>query len=119
MRTPAGKECPHYYEDFHRGRNAQECRLVRQNPASLAWRPGDCTNCPVPGILKANASKFLDLNITVRPKFLGLGRRIDVQASCLKHKAPIDDPYVGCSQCNSERPGLDIFWEALEKDSDD
>ena len=25
MRTPANTECPYYYEDFYRGRSAQEC----------------------------------------------------------------------------------------------
>src|SRR5688572_8219728 len=29
MRTPAGKECDFYYEDFHRGRELQECRIQK------------------------------------------------------------------------------------------
>ena len=116
MRTPAGKECPQYHEDFHRGRNVQECRLVNQNPNSLHWKPSDCKLCHVPEILNANASPNLELSLTIKPKFLGLGREIEIKASCSKHRIPIDDPYVGCPKCNAERPGLNLFWEALNED---
>lgn len=119
MRTPAGKECPHFYADFHRGRNVQECRLIQQNPESMHWRVSDCQQCPVPDILNANASPYLELKLTVKPRLLGLGRRIEVEASCVKHHISIEDAYVGCPKCNAERPGLDIFWQALEKDGDD
>lgn len=114
MRTPAGKECRFYYRDFHRGRNVQECRLVKENPDSLRWRPSDCANCPIPDILQANASRFLELKLTIRPRLLGLGRRNDVKASCLRHHIEIENPYVGCPKCNEERPGLDVFKDALE-----
>ena len=107
MKTPAGKECPHYYEDFHRGRSTQECRLIKQNPASAPWRPNDCFNCPVPGILWANASEYLELRATVKPGFIfGLGRHIVVEAYCSKHHIEIDDPHVGCQQCAAKRPDL-------------
>ncbi len=116
MRTPAGKECPHYYQDFHRGKSVQECRLANQNPASLDWKPGDCSRCPVPEILNANASQFLELKLTIRPRLLGLGRNLEISASCVKHHTVIQDAYVGCPQCNAERPGLDVFWQALNED---
>lgn len=116
MRTPTGKECQHYHEDFHRGRNIQECRLVNANPVSLRWRPNDCKNCPVPDILNANASQFLDLQLTIKPKLFGLGRQLEIKASCIKHRTDIDDPYIGCTKCNAERPGLKLFWEALDSD---
>ncbi|MBL8163333.1 MAG: hypothetical protein JNJ61_15205 [Anaerolineae bacterium] len=118
MRTPAGKECAHYYEDFHRGRNVQECRLARDNPASMQWRPVDCSQCTVPDIRNANASPHLELKLTIKPRLLGLGRRIEVTASCIKHRVDIEDAFTGCSQCNAERPGLDVFWKALETDDD-
>ena len=114
MRTPAGKECRFYYEDFHRGRNLQECRLIRENPETLPWRPSYCARCPVPEILNANASPNLELQLTVKPVILGLGRKLEVTATCLKHRTTIEDPFVGCLQCNAERPGLDVFWKALE-----
>ncbi|MBA3874051.1 MAG: hypothetical protein ABI970_00795 [Chloroflexota bacterium] len=116
MRTPAGKECPHYHEDFHRGRNIQECRLANQNPESIRWKPTDCKMCQVPEILNANASQYLELKLTIKPKLLGLGRQIEIKASCVKHRIDIEDPYVGCPKCNAERPGLNLFWEALKED---
>lgn len=115
MRTPAGKECRFYYEDYNRGRNLQECRLIRANPASLPWRPSDCSQCRVPEILNANASPYLELTLTKAPVFLGLGRKLEVKASCTKHRIPIDDPFIGCPRCNAER-GLDIFQRALDSD---
>ena len=118
MRTPAGTECKHYYEDFHRDHNVQECRLIKQNIESLAWHPSDCLKCPIPGILNANASPYLELKLTVKSKFLGMKRQAVVTASCIKHKKPIDDVFVGCSQCNQERPSLNLFWNALEQSED-
>ncbi len=119
MRTPAGKDCRYYHQDFHRGRHVQECRLIKDNPESLPWRPVDCTGCPIPDILTANASRDLELKLTVRPRLLGLGRLKDVTAYCLRHRIKIEDAFVGCPQCNAERPGLDIFREALGDDSGD
>ncbi|MDX1994821.1 MAG: hypothetical protein SF029_20730 [bacterium] len=119
MRTPAGKECRHYYEDFYRGRNVQECRLVKGNPDSMHWRPVDCSRCPVPDILNANASPYLELKLTIKPRLLGLGRRNEVEASCERHRIPIEDAYTGCPKCNAERPGLDVFRKALDEIDDD
>lgn len=118
MQTPAGKECPHYYADFHRGHSRQECRLVKQNPESLAWQPSDCFRCPVPDILKANASPDLRLRLTIQPIFLSLGRRMAVEAACERHHNPVEDPYVGCPACNAERPGIEAFIRALEESDD-
>ena len=106
MRTPAGKECPYYYADFHRGRNRQECRLLDENPHSPAWKARDCFRCPVPEILWANASEHLELQATVELGPLGIGRRVRVDATCRKHDCPIEDPYIGCVQCAAERPSI-------------
>ncbi len=116
MRTPAGKECKHYYEDYNRGRNIKECRLVKVNPSSIRWRPDDCKRCPVPDILNANASPNMELTLTITTKMLGFARGYDVSAQCLRHRIPIDDPYVGCPRCAEERPGLDLFRKALDPD---
>lgn len=118
MRTPAGKECPYYYADFHRNHNTQLCRLLEHHPESLPWQPSDCEKCPVPEIAAANASPNLRLDLIVNPVILGLGRRITVTASCKKHGIPVEDPYVGCPQCNAERPGLEAFKRALEETDD-
>jgi hypothetical protein len=119
MQTPAGKDCRHYYEDYHRGRNIQECRLEKSNPDSVRWHPSDCNKCPVPDILNANASPDLELTLTIKQGFLGFGRRLVVDAACIKHRIPVNDPYIGCPRCNDERPGLDVFRKALEADDDD
>jgi hypothetical protein len=118
MRTPAGKECRFYYEDFHRGRAVQECRLVQGNRESLPWQPNYCAMCPVPDILSANASPDLNLKLTIKPRLLGLGRQMQVTATCLKHHIPVDDPRVGCPKCNAVRPGLDVFLKSLESDEE-
>jgi hypothetical protein len=101
MRTPAGTICRYYYEDFHRGRQTQECRLVMANARSLPWAPELCAKCKVPEILRANGSPDLRLELTVR-KRLGLFTRLDVDAYCLKHVCEIEDPYVGCPSCEAE-----------------
>ncbi|HYO88753.1 MAG TPA: hypothetical protein VER79_08895 [Candidatus Limnocylindrales bacterium] len=114
MRTPAGTECRHYFQDFHRGKNVQECRLVKDNPASKRWKPTDCVGCPIPAILQANASPHLELTLTIGTRLLGLGRQLTVKARCTRHNLVVEDPFVGCAQCNRERPGLDLFLNALE-----
>ena len=119
MRTPAGTECRFYYEDYNRGRNRQECRLINENPDSMHWRPSDCSRCPVPDVLKANASAHLELRLTIKPRLLGFGRQHIVSAHCSRHRTEIEDPYIGCPECNAERPGLDLFRQALEGDEPD
>lgn len=120
MITPAGKECPHYFQDFHRGRSIQECRLIAANPESKPWRPKDCSHCEVPDILRANASPDLVLKARINNGFLGLGLigvHVEVEAYCDRHNIPIEDPYVGCEKCNAERPGLAEILEQIERDS--
>jgi len=114
MRTPAGEECPHYYEDFARGRAIQECRLVQANPESAPWRPKDCARCPVPEILRANASPYLRLRLTIRPVLLGFVRQMNVEAWCERHDILIENPYVGCLLCADENPALHLFKDALD-----
>lgn len=116
METPAGKECKHYYQDFHRGRNVQECRLAKQNPESERWQPKDCGRCPVPDILLANADPNMELTLTIKSGFLGFGRRVEVTAKDRRTGETIDDPYVG--NVNADNPALDIFRQALEDDDD-
>lgn len=109
MRTPAGKECRYYYEDFHRGRSLQECRLLKDPPPRKPWKPSDCSKCPVPSILWANASEDLVLEANIDPGVFGLGRKVEIISSCKKHGTAIPDPYVGCELCSEEKPGLALF----------
>jgi len=119
MRTPAGKECELYYEDFHRGRNVQECR-AHKGEKSAPWQPRDCAKCPVPEILRANSSPHLELEIIIQRAILGLGHKVKVRAWCDRHEVEIENPFTGCEICNEERPGLSLFAEALEElDEDD
>ena len=111
MITPAGIECANYYEDFQRGSSRQECR-ARRHPRSIAWQPADCTRCPVPGILAANGNPRLELTINVRSGMLGFGRRVDVEAWCAAHGPIIEDPHVGCPDCNAEAD--ELLKEALD-----
>ena len=118
MRTPAGTECDLFYEDFHRGRDIQECRAHKSEKSAL-WQPKDCAKCPVPDILRANSSPNLELELTIQRAILGLGHKVKVRAWCAKHEIDIENPFTGCTQCNEERPGLNLFAEALEELEDD
>lgn len=114
MITPAGSECPHYYEDFFRGRNVMECRLVKANPESTPWEPKDCANCPVPGIMRANGNPDMLLTLTIKKGFLGIGRKNVVDAFCRKHRIDIEQPPIGCNLCNAERPGIAVLMGEIE-----
>ena len=105
MKTPAGKECKYYYEDFHR-RVYQECRLIARNPESRPWTPDLCARCAVPDILRNNRCEHMLLKATVVPHFVFL-RRVKVDAYCDKHHRVIAEPRVGCGECARER-GLKV-----------
>ncbi len=112
METPAGQECRFYFENFHRGRSVQECRLIQSNPRSPEWRPEDCFHCPVPEILQANSSPHLVLEGTVKKGFLGLvGRRVEVEAFCSRHLVDVPEPRVGCRRCAMEKPGIEELFD--------
>src|SRR3990170_8371902 len=106
MRTPAGTECPHFYADFQRGRRRQECRLIQRTPWAARWPPDLCGRCPVPRIVLANACPHLVLEARVHAGILGLGRRVEITASCTKSLETVAEPEVGCSQCHEELADL-------------
>jgi len=105
MRTPAGAECVHYYEDLARGAQVQECRIAR-HPRSAAWQPSDCGRCPVPDVLAANGSPLLELRMSIRPGMLGFGRRLEIEAWCAQHGPVVGDPRTGCPACNADADEL-------------
>ncbi|MDJ0756799.1 MAG: hypothetical protein QNJ45_24905 [Ardenticatenaceae bacterium] len=113
MVTPAGKECRFYYENFHRGRSDQECRLLDANLNSPRWHPKDCQNCPVPDILAANSDPNLVLEASIKKGFLGMNRRVEVNAFCSKHLISVPEPRIGCPECAKEKPGLKDLFEDL------
>jgi hypothetical protein len=100
MRTPAGSECPYYFEDFQRGRQRQECRLIAQNPNSRPWKPELCRTCRVPRIVMANACPHLVLRARVDAGFLGLAPRVTVEADCLLSLTSVAEPEIGCGRCH-------------------
>jgi hypothetical protein len=102
MRTPAGTECPYYYEDFYRGRSTQECRLIGRNARSEPWEPKLCARCPVPTILRANACPHMVLEARVVRRWLGLVRRVEVYAVCTEYQVEVENPYVGCGHCHPQ-----------------
>jgi len=111
MKTPAGKECRFYYENFHRGHSDQECRLIQANPNSPAWHPKDCRNCPAPAILMANSSPDLVLEGSVVKGLMGFNRRIEVRSFCSRHLVDVAEPKVGCPECARERPGFQQLFQ--------
>ena len=99
MRTPAGIECPHFYGDYYRGRNTEECRLL--TVAGQQWSADLCKTCPVPAITRANACEFLKLRLAVtRPVIAIFQRRVQVLAHCEKSKRDVFEPQIGCGECH-------------------
>lgn len=108
MLTPGGRECRYYHGDFHRGRNVQECRLIKRSRESLPWRPELCKTCPVPDILLANACPNLILDAWVAKSLFGLKRRVVVSGWCKEHFLEVERPEVGCGHCHEHRGGPSI-----------
>jgi hypothetical protein len=103
MRTPAGKECRYFYGDYFRGRNIEECRLLKASGEN--WQPELCRTCPLPDIQLANACEFLKFHgKVVRPLGAGLQRRVRVTAFCEKVERRVDEPEIGCGECHPFPP---------------
>jgi len=111
MRTPFGQECRYYYQDFHRNRSTQECRLVGASATARDWSDDLCRTCPVPGILRANGCPTLRLVGQVVRGFLGFGRHMQVTATCSRSGGPVAEPHIGCGQCHLESPIAALFGE--------
>ncbi len=109
MRTPAGKECSYFFGDYYRGRNLEECRLLKAS--NQQWTPDLCKSCPVPSIEMANACQFMRLRATVtRPLTALLQRRVQVTAYCEKTHNNVVEPHVGCGECH----GLPLNFKIKE-----
>ncbi len=104
MRTPAGSECPHFYGDYHRGREREECRLLPDN-----WSADLCATCPVPGIVRANACKDMRLDASVtRTVFNLFQRRVEIRAYCEKTNRDVAQPEIGCGECHPLPPIFEV-----------
>lgn len=100
MKTPAGVECQFFYGDYHRGRDHEECRLLKSANPPLKWQPTMCSTCPVPGILRANNCEHMRLTPEVYRPFFILKPQVRVEAYCLKTKQQVKEPHIGCGECH-------------------
>lgn len=100
MRTPAGKECKFYYEDYFRGASKQECRLLERNARGDQWKPSLCASCPVPDTLRQNACQNLAFEGFVEKSFFGMRERVRVYAVCTQEMCEVKHPEVGCGKCH-------------------
>lgn len=100
MKTPSGQECIHFYGDYFRGKNVEECRLLKAQ--NQPWTRDLCATCPVPAIARANSCQHMKLNAVVaRPLTALFQRRVQVRAICEKSKQNIPEPQVGCGECHA------------------
>ncbi|HAX69843.1 MAG TPA: hypothetical protein PK152_16235 [Anaerolineales bacterium] len=100
MKTPAGRECPHFYGDYFRGKHVEECRLL--NLFGQAWTPDLCKTCPVPDIARANSCQHMKLKASVsRPLTALFQKRVQVSAYCEKSRRDVSEPQVGCGECHA------------------
>jgi hypothetical protein len=106
MITPAGSECPYYYQDFHRGRELQECRLIEQTPEGGIYSPDLCAKCQVPRIVQANACKNLHLEARASNGILGFRKGVQVSAFCIRSERDVKEPEIGCGECHLEFPAF-------------
>lgn len=103
MKTPAGKECKYFYGNYFRGRNEEECRLLKAS--GQLWTASLCHTCPVPEILQANACQFLQLRGTItHPLAAFFQRRVQVAAYCEKTHRAVTEPQIGCGECHPLPP---------------
>ncbi|MFZ1041519.1 MAG: hypothetical protein WCA79_11725 [Anaerolineales bacterium] len=107
MKTPAGKDCKYFYGDYYRGRNLEECNLLKAS--NQTWSADLCRTCPVPEILQANACEFLQLRgVANRPLAAGFQRRVQVTAYCEKTHRNVKEPHIGCGECHPLPPVFEI-----------
>lgn len=99
MKTPAGRECPHFYGNYFRGRNVEECRLLKQNGQN--WSSDLCKTCPIPDIARANSCQYMQLRVIVSRSILTFfQRQVQVSAFCEKTKRNVKEPQIGCGECH-------------------
>lgn len=100
MKNPAGVECPYFFGDYFRGKNREECRLLKAAIPPLPWQPRLCNGCPVPGILRANSCQDMQLRPELRRPFPLFPHQVQVQAYCRKTKQDVLEPKIGCGECH-------------------
>lgn len=107
MRTPDGIDCPFFFGDYYRGRQREECRLLKASGNHEGWKTDLCKSCPVPGITRANACPNMTLRAEISSLIFGIGKRVKVTAYCKQAGATVKEPHVGCGQCHPLPPEFD------------
>ena len=92
--------CRYYHADYFRGRETEECRLIKRNPDSRPWKRSLCDSCPVPDILLHTNCQEIALEATVVKKW-GVLERVEVYAVCARHFLELNDPMY-CPKCAEE-----------------
>ena len=77
---------------------------MARTPGGGRWAADLCGRCRVPAIQRANACTHLVLQAHVRQGLLGLGRGIDIHASCTRSGGAVTVPEVGCGLCHTLPP---------------
>lgn len=107
MKTPAGFECRYFFGDYFRGRNVEECQLLKSS--GQTWSADLCKTCPVPGIVRANACEFLQLRAQVsRPLGAAFQKRVQLNAYCDKTGRNVKEPHIGCGECHPLPPSFTV-----------
>ena len=107
MKTPFGAQCSYYYEDMHRGREHQECRLLDTNQSN--WTVRLCKSCPVPRWQQCNSCEHLNYRALVTPGLLGFWRRMIIKVWYQDSHSEVIEPEVGCGSCHQENPFLEYL----------
>jgi hypothetical protein len=85
----------------------EECRLLQAS--AQKWTLDLCKTCPAPGIARANACEFLQLQATVgRPFNAAFQRRVQLTAYCEKSKRNVKEPHIGCGECHPLPPVFEV-----------
>jgi hypothetical protein len=100
MKNPAGIECQYFFGDYFRGKNKEECRLLKSANPALDWEPKFCENCPVPAIRRANSCGDMQLKPSVKRLLPLMPKRVQVEAYCRKTLQDVAEPHIGCGQCH-------------------
>lgn len=94
--------CDFFFEDYFRGREKQECRLLERSRGPHGqWNIGLCRTCPVPKILQANRCPNIVLEARIETRLFR--RRVQVAAFCTHSMREVEQPMIGCGECHHFR----------------
>jgi len=100
MKNPAGVECHYFFGDYFRGRNREECRLLKSANPPINWDPKFCDNCPVPPIRRANSCEDMQLKPALKRPLPLMPKRVQITAYCRKTHQDVAEPHIGCGECH-------------------